>query len=46
LVTKRELPMHYFDARLGAQFDAVIHFDATTPVTPLDAVAHRDAVAP
>lgn len=38
-----ELFGHYFDARLGAQFDAVIHFDETSAVTPLDPV-HGDEV--
>jgi erythromycin esterase-like protein len=27
---------HYFDARLPEQFDAVIHFDETSAVEPLD----------
>jgi erythromycin esterase-like protein len=27
---------HYFDARLGAQFDAVIHYDRTRAVEPLE----------
>jgi erythromycin esterase-like protein len=30
-----ELQSHYFYARLGEQFDAVIHVDSTTAVTPL-----------
>jgi erythromycin esterase-like protein len=30
---------HYFDARLPGQFDAVIHFDETTAVEPLDLTA-------
>lgn len=29
---------HYFHARLAEQFDAVIHFDTTRALTPLDAV--------
>ena len=32
-----ELVSHYFEADLAAQFDAVIHVDQTTAVTPLDA---------
>jgi erythromycin esterase-like protein len=27
---------HYFNARLGAQFDAIIHFDVTRAVEPLE----------
>ena len=27
---------HYFETRLAEQFDAVIHFDQTTAVEPLD----------
>jgi erythromycin esterase-like protein len=37
---------HYFNARLAVQFDAVIHFDETRAVEPLDKVAsweHDDA---
>jgi erythromycin esterase-like protein len=30
---------HYFEARLGEQFDAVLHFDTTRAVEPLDPVA-------
>ncbi|MGI9035853.1 MAG: erythromycin esterase family protein [Pyrinomonadaceae bacterium] len=30
---------HYFDARLSEQFDAVIHFDQTQAVEPLDKVS-------
>ena len=30
-----ELQSHYFDARLAEQFDAVLYFDRTGPVTPL-----------
>jgi len=29
---------HYFEARLPEQFDALIHFDVTTAVTPLERV--------
>jgi erythromycin esterase-like protein len=31
-----ERQSHYFDARISKQFDAVIHFDVTNPVKPLD----------
>lgn len=31
-----ERASHYFDARLGEQFDAVFHLDETTAVEPLD----------
>jgi erythromycin esterase-like protein len=31
-----ERQSHYFEARLSKQFDAVIHFDVTNPVKPLD----------
>ncbi|MDQ4121219.1 MAG: erythromycin esterase family protein [Acidobacteriota bacterium] len=37
---------HYFNARLAVQFDAVIHFDETRAVEPLDKVStwqHDDA---
>lgn len=34
-----ELASHYFEARLSAQFDAIIHFDHTRAVEPLEAVA-------
>lgn len=33
-----ERQSHYFDARLAAQFDAILHFDRTTAVEPLDGV--------
>jgi erythromycin esterase-like protein len=32
---RTELQSHYFNARLGQQFDAVIFFDTTRAVTPL-----------
>jgi erythromycin esterase-like protein len=31
-----ELASHYFHARLSEQFDAVLHFDKTRPVEPLE----------
>ena len=31
-----ERASHYFNARLGAQFDAIIHFDMTRAVEPLE----------
>ncbi|HEX5387354.1 MAG TPA: erythromycin esterase family protein [Gemmatimonadales bacterium] len=37
---------HYFDARLPAQFDAVLHFDATEAVEPLDRTAGWDQGEP
>ena len=40
-----ERASHYFDARLARQFDAVVHFDLTRAVEPLDNVAswtHED----
>ena len=32
---------HYFEARLSAQFDAVLHFDETRAVEPLERMAGR-----
>ena len=37
---------HYFYARLPDQFDAVIHFDETRGVEPLDLTAHWEAGEP
>ena len=34
-----ERASHYFTARLSEQFDAVIHFDQTRAVEPLDKVS-------
>jgi hypothetical protein len=34
---------HYFDAQLSHQFDAVIHFDQTRAVEPLDRTAGWDS---
>jgi erythromycin esterase-like protein len=34
---------HYFNARLAEQFDAVLHFDETRAVEPLDAAPHPSA---
>ena len=34
---------HYFQARLADQFDAVIHFDETRAVEPLERAAGWDA---
>jgi erythromycin esterase-like protein len=34
---------HYFHARMGAQFDAVIHLDATTAVEPLERASEWEA---
>jgi erythromycin esterase-like protein len=33
---RTERSSHYFSARMASQFDAVIHIDRTTAVTPLD----------
>ena len=43
-----ERQSHYFQADLAAQFDAIIHFDTTTAVVPLDAPTawHRDREEP
>src|SRR5688500_6528705 len=35
-----ELTSHYFEASLGAQFDAVFHLDETTAVEPFDVTTH------
>lgn len=37
---------HYFSAVLPRQFDAVIHFDETTAVVPLNRTEHWDGEAP
>jgi erythromycin esterase-like protein len=37
---------HYFQARLGVQFDAVIHLDHTTAVEPLERTSLWDAGEP
>ena len=34
-----ELASHYFQAQIADQFDAVIHFDQTRAVEPLEATA-------
>lgn len=34
---------HYFDARLGEQFDAVIHLDETRAVEPVESTAEWEA---
>jgi erythromycin esterase-like protein len=34
---------HYFHARIGAQFDAVIHLDETTAVEPLERTSEWEA---
>lgn len=43
-----ERQSHYFHADLAAQFDAIVHFDTTTAVVPLDAPTawHRDSEEP
>jgi erythromycin esterase-like protein len=39
---ERERASHYFSARLARQFDAVLHFDATRAVEPLERAAGWD----
>jgi erythromycin esterase-like protein len=41
-----ELASHYFQARLSDQFDAIIHFDQTRAVEPLEPIAERSAGEP
>ena len=41
-----ERASHWFHARLPDQFDAVIHFDRTTAVEPLERTALWDAGEP
>lgn len=36
-----ERTSHYFHARVAQQFDAVVHFDSSRALTPLDTHAHR-----
>lgn len=44
---ERERASHYFDARLGRQFDAVVHIDSTRAVEPLEpAVPWRSGEPP
>jgi erythromycin esterase-like protein len=38
-----ERPSHYFDARLADQFDAVLHFDDTRAVEPLERTSGWEA---
>ena len=38
-----ERASHYFHARLPAQFDAVLHFDRTRAVEPLERTAEWEA---
>ena len=39
---RTERRSHYFSARLAEQFDALIHFDVTDAVQPLEASSHWD----
>lgn len=39
---RTERQSHYFGARVADQFDAVIHFDETTALTPLEAQAEAE----
>ena len=41
-----ERQSHYFDARLGDQFDAVIHFDRTRALEPLERTSTWDRGEP
>lgn len=41
-----ERQSHYFHARLASQFDALLHIDSSTAVTPLETVGRRGAEAP
>jgi erythromycin esterase-like protein len=41
-----ERQSHYFEARLGQQFDAVIHLDRTSALVPLDRTAIWDRGEP
>ncbi|MDB6037667.1 MAG: erythromycin esterase-like enzyme [Verrucomicrobiales bacterium] len=41
-----EFYSHYFNARLAKQFDAVIHIDRTTALTPLDKTLEWDSIEP
>lgn len=41
-----ERQSHYFDARLAEQFDAVIHFDETQALEPLERYAQWDTGEP
>ena len=41
-----ERQSHYFEARLADQFDAVIHFDHTRAVEPLERTASWDRLEP
>jgi erythromycin esterase-like protein len=39
---RTERVSHYFEARLPQQFDAVLHFDVSQAVEPLDQAPGRD----
>lgn len=41
-----ERASHYFQARLGEQFDAVLHFDSTREVEPLDRLTPTEVSRP
>ena len=41
-----ELASHYFQARLSDQFDAIIHFDQTRAVEPLEPVVELSSREP
>ncbi|HVF76654.1 MAG TPA: erythromycin esterase family protein [Solirubrobacteraceae bacterium] len=43
---RSELISHYFHARLGKQFDAVVHIDETRAVEPLERTSEWDREPP
>jgi erythromycin esterase-like protein len=43
---RSERASHYFHARLGLQFDAVLHFDTTSALVPLESTAEWEAGEP
>ena len=45
-VPQTERQSHYFDARLSDQFDAVIHFDETQALEPLERYSLWEAGEP
>jgi erythromycin esterase-like protein len=45
-LTQTERQSHYFDARLSDQFDAVIHFDETRALEPLERYAQWESGEP
>ncbi len=43
---KTERASHYFEARIGDQFDAILHLDRTSAVEPLERVAREPSREP